>query len=242
MLGTRPKYNNNNSTTIPQFNPHSNRGGKGGRSNNYRCRGGKNFNNNNNRRGSSSFSSFNNYSSNPSPFNNTVPTNSQRPTCQICYKMRHTAIDCYHRMDFTYQGRHPPSKLAAMASSTHNNLSSHYWISDIGATDHFTPNLANIQHPIEYTGTYRVIVGNGNTLPITHIGHAQLRASKYLFALRHTLRVPNMKSNLLSVYKCCKDNNYSLMLLSSQFRTYLRGKSFTRASMKEVFIPFMVIP
>jgi hypothetical protein len=243
MLGTGPKYNNNSSTTILQFNPHSNRGGRGGRSNNYRGRGGRNFNNNNNRGGSSSFPSFNTYSANPSPFNNTVSTNSQRPTCQICYKMGYTAIDCYHIMDFIYQGRHPPSKLAAMASSTHN-LSSNYWISDTGATDHFTPDLANIQHPIEYTGTDTVTVGNGNTLPITHIGHAQLRASKYLFALRHTLRVPNMKSNLLSVYKCCKDNNYNFHFDASKFsiRTDLRGKSFTRASMKRVFIPFMVIP
>ena len=232
MLGTGPRYNNSSSTPIPQFNAHSNRGGRGGRSNNYRGRGGRNFNNNNNRGGSTS-PSFNSYSANSSPFNNSIIANSQRPTCQICYKMGHTAIDCYHRMNFTYQGRHPTSKLVAMASSTHN-LSSNYWISDTGATDHFTPDLANIQHPTEYTGTDTNIVGNGNTLPITHIGHAQLRASKYLFALRHTLRVPNMKSNLLSVYKCCKDNNYSfiLMLLSSQFRTYLRGKSFTRASMK----------
>jgi hypothetical protein len=117
--------------------------------------------------------------------NNTVSTNSQRPTCQICYKMGHTAIDCYHRMDFTYQGRHPPSKLAAMASSTHN-LSSNYWISDTGTTYHFTPDLANIQHPTEYIGTDTVTVDNGNILPITHIGHAQLRASRYLFALRHS--------------------------------------------------------
>ena len=130
--------------------------------------------------------------------------------------MGHTAIDCYHRMNFTYQGRHPTSKLVAMASSTHN-LSSNYWISDTGATDHFTPDLANIQHPTEYTGTDTNTVGNGNTLPITHIDHAQLRASKHLFNLRHTLRVPNMKSNLLSVYKCCKDNNCSFHFDASKF-------------------------
>jgi hypothetical protein len=128
----------------------------------------------------------------------------------------HTAIDCYHRMNFTYQGRHPTSKLVAMASSTHN-LSSNYWISDTGATDHFTPDLANIQHPTEYTGTDTNTVGNGNTLPITHIDHAQLRASKHLFNLRHTLRVPNMKSNLLFVYKCCKDNNCSFHFDASKF-------------------------
>ena len=130
--------------------------------------------------------------------------------------MGHTAIDCYHKIDFTYQGRHPPSELAAMTSSTHN-LSSNYWISDTGATDHFTPDLANIQHPTEYTSTDTVTIDNGNTLPITHIGHAQLRASKYLFALRYNLRVPNMKSNLLSVYKCCKDNNCSFHFDASKF-------------------------
>ena len=187
VLGTGPKYNNNSSTLIPQFNAHSNKGGRGGRSNNYRGRGGRNFYHNNNRGGSTS-SSVNSYSANSSPFNNSITTNSQRPTCQICYKMGHTAIDCYHRMDFTYQGRHPTSKLTAMASSTHI-LSFNYWISNTGATDHFTLDFANIQHPTEYTGTDTVTVGNDNTLPITHIGHAQLRASKHFLNLKHTLRV-----------------------------------------------------
>ncbi|KAK9984565.1 hypothetical protein SO802_034090 [Lithocarpus litseifolius] len=34
----------------------------------------------------------------------------QRPVCQICGKNGHTALDCYHRMNFAYQGRHPPAK------------------------------------------------------------------------------------------------------------------------------------
>uniref|UniRef100_A0A2N9J182 Integrase catalytic domain-containing protein n=1 Tax=Fagus sylvatica TaxID=28930 RepID=A0A2N9J182_FAGSY len=34
-----------------------------------------------------------------------------RPQCQICGKLGHQALDCYHRMDFAYQGRHPPAKL-----------------------------------------------------------------------------------------------------------------------------------
>ena len=28
-----------------------------------------------------------------------------RPTCQICGKNGHIALDCYHRMNFAYQGR-----------------------------------------------------------------------------------------------------------------------------------------
>uniref|UniRef100_A0A2N9J149 Reverse transcriptase Ty1/copia-type domain-containing protein n=1 Tax=Fagus sylvatica TaxID=28930 RepID=A0A2N9J149_FAGSY len=47
---------------------------------------------------------------------------SERPTCQICWKQGHYAIDCYHRMDFAYQGKNPTMKLAAMATNA-NNLS-----------------------------------------------------------------------------------------------------------------------
>lgn len=36
--------------------------------------------------------------------------------CQICDKTSHKALDCYHGFDYSYQGRHPPSQLAAMVS------------------------------------------------------------------------------------------------------------------------------
>ena len=29
--------------------------------------------------------------------------------CQICGKLSHKALDCFHRMDYAYQGRHPPT-------------------------------------------------------------------------------------------------------------------------------------
>uniref|UniRef100_A0A2N9G0H4 Integrase catalytic domain-containing protein n=1 Tax=Fagus sylvatica TaxID=28930 RepID=A0A2N9G0H4_FAGSY len=45
-----------------------------------------------------------------------------RPTCQICGKLGHYAIDCYHRMDFAYQGKNPPTKLAAMANASNLNM------------------------------------------------------------------------------------------------------------------------
>uniref|UniRef100_A0A2N9HD04 CCHC-type domain-containing protein n=1 Tax=Fagus sylvatica TaxID=28930 RepID=A0A2N9HD04_FAGSY len=141
MLGTGPKPNTgtNTSPAIP-FNPQSNRGGRGGRYNNYRGgRGGRNFNNNNNKGGFS----FSPSSSQPSTYANNQFSFS-RPSCRICYKMGHTALDCYHIMNFSFQGKHPPTKLAAMAFSS-NASSSNCWVSDTGATDHFTLNLANIQ-------------------------------------------------------------------------------------------------
>jgi hypothetical protein len=50
-----------------------------------------------------------------------------------------------------------------------NASSSNCWVSDTGATDHFTPNLANLQQARDYNGNDAVTVGNGQQLPITHI-------------------------------------------------------------------------
>uniref|UniRef100_A0A2N9EZF0 Retrotransposon Copia-like N-terminal domain-containing protein n=1 Tax=Fagus sylvatica TaxID=28930 RepID=A0A2N9EZF0_FAGSY len=87
-----------------------------------------------------------------SPNPQSWPSNpSSRPTCQICYKPGHIAIDCYQRMNYSYQGRHPPSKLAAMATATPPYPNQTTWISDTGVTDHFTPDLNNIPDNQSYT-------------------------------------------------------------------------------------------
>ncbi|KAJ8622015.1 hypothetical protein MRB53_030544 [Persea americana] len=52
---------------------------------------------------------------------NPIQPSNPKPCCQICNRTGHTALDCYHRMDYSYQGRHPPSQLAAMAASFNQN-------------------------------------------------------------------------------------------------------------------------
>ena len=122
----------------------------------------------------------------------------------------------YHRMDYTYQGKQPPSKLAAMAATSNSQHSDQsYWISDTGATDHFTPDLSTIPDHQEYTGTDLATVGNGQAIPTTHIGNSKLKASSHLFHLRKVLCVPSMASNLLSVNNLCHDNNFLLNVIST---------------------------
>uniref|UniRef100_A0A2N9F281 CCHC-type domain-containing protein n=1 Tax=Fagus sylvatica TaxID=28930 RepID=A0A2N9F281_FAGSY len=94
-----------------------------------------------------------------------------RPQCQICGKPGHQALDCYHRMDFAYQGRHPPAKLAAMASTSNGAQGGDTWLTDTGATDHLTANMNNLQVQTPYKGTDQVAVGNGQSIPINNIGH-----------------------------------------------------------------------
>jgi hypothetical protein len=178
---------------------------------------------------------FSQSQSNPN-FSNPNPN---RPTCQICYKQGHTALDCYNQMNFSYQGRHPPAKLAAIASAAPPSPSTNCWISDTGATDHFTPDLGNLPDSSIYNDPHLVSVGNGQQLPISHIGNAQLYTSSYLFKLKNILRVPSMASNLLSVNRFCRDNRCAFYFDSDHFRIQdrLTGKHLYKGLSRDGLYP-----
>uniref|UniRef100_A0A2N9GGL3 Integrase catalytic domain-containing protein n=1 Tax=Fagus sylvatica TaxID=28930 RepID=A0A2N9GGL3_FAGSY len=146
--------------------------------NNNRGRGGRNFSRG---RGGRS-SNFNSSSFNASNFNapqihpqqqsQSVPqVRSERPTCQICWKQGHYAIDCYHRMDFAYQGKNPTTKLAAMASASNlqHTQGSETWLTDSGASDHISASSQNLHPQAPYLGQDQVSVGNGQQVPIQSI-------------------------------------------------------------------------
>uniref|UniRef100_A0A2N9I2X8 Reverse transcriptase Ty1/copia-type domain-containing protein n=1 Tax=Fagus sylvatica TaxID=28930 RepID=A0A2N9I2X8_FAGSY len=111
-------------------------------------------------------------SSAPQGSQTTFQGKSERPTCQICWKIGHYAIDCYHRMNFAYQGKNPTTKLAAMASASnlHYTQNTESWLTDTGATDHITANANNLSPQAPYQGQEQVSVGNGQNLPIQNIG------------------------------------------------------------------------
>ena len=142
-------------------------------------------------------------------------------------------------MNYAYQGRHPPAKLAAMATAAPPDSTPTTWISDTGATDHFTPDLHNIPDNHAYTDSQLVSVGNGNQLPISHIGNSQLRTFAYLFNLRKVLHVPSMKSNLLSVQRFCRDNHCSFSFNADNFQIQdrLTGKPLYKGFSKEGLYP-----
>ena len=86
----------------------------------------------------------------------------ERPMCQICGKVGHLALDCYHRIDYAYQGKHPPTKLAAMATASNAAITQEQpWLADSAATDHVTANFNNLAFPKPYNGVDHLIMGNG---------------------------------------------------------------------------------
>ncbi|KAJ8649399.1 hypothetical protein MRB53_002422 [Persea americana] len=65
----------------------------------------------------------------PSQQGNPTPQSNTKLCYQICNWTGQTALDWYHRMDYSFQGRHPPSQLAAMAASFHQKNESQ-WCQD----------------------------------------------------------------------------------------------------------------
>ena len=114
-------------------------------------------------------------------------------------------------MKFTYQGKNPLAKLVAMASATNvvivNNQDP--WLADSGTSDHLTANLSNLATQFQYKGPEQVTVGNGQALPINHIGNTTLPTNNHNFILKDVLHVPRIAMNLLYVHKFWLHNNCS---------------------------------
>lgn len=81
------------------------------------------------------------------------------------------------------------------------------WVVDSGASHHLTTDLNNLALHSEYNGTKKVTIGNGKTLPISHIGSSVMSASNSRLIFKDILCVPNVVNNLLSVHSITKNNS-----------------------------------
>ena len=156
----------------------------------------------------------------------TSQSNTGRPACP-----GHNALGCYHRMDFSYQGRHPPQQLAAMLAQANASSSPRTWYTDSGATNHIIANLGNLSLQSEYHGHDNVAVGNGTSLQLANTGSSTLITLFSNFKVSDILHCPT--ANLLSVHRFATDNNCHFIFTSNCFivkdnitgRTLLQGPS-----------------
>ena len=91
--------------------------------------------------------------------------------------------------------------------ATPNNVGDPAWYLDSGTTHHFFPDLSMMEEAMAYPATNQVMVGNGKTLPISHICHSTLSTPHSPLSLRSILHTPQLSTNLLSVFKLCSNNN-----------------------------------
>ena len=95
-----------------------------------------------------------------------------------------------------------------MATSSNSMIAQNQpWLADSAATDHVTSSLNHLSFPKPYNGQEHLIVGNGQNLPISHIGNSLIPSQNSVIHLHNVLRVPSIASNLASIHKLCQDNN-----------------------------------
>ena len=132
---------------------------------------------------------------------------------QMCGKSGHSTVKCCHRFDLNFHSAslshtttNPLSQFPQAQIATASSINDLAWYLDSGATHHTTSNDASLTSKTEYYGSGVLTVGNGSTLPISHIGNSTLAVSKPLY-LRNILLVPSIKKNLISIAKFTVDNN-----------------------------------
>jgi hypothetical protein len=153
----------------------------------------------------------------PAPDSRPIFSSAPRVPCQICGKLNHIALDCFHRMDYAFQGRQPPSSLQAMVSQSLPAYEDQEWYADSAANAHITHDLENlhIQQPFQNNET--VGVGNGAAFAIANTGSTTLISPPNKFQLHNVLHCPQAAANLVSIQRFCLDNAYYFILTATNY-------------------------
>ena len=93
--------------------------------------------------------------------------------------------------------------MVASPSSSFNDS----WFLDTDATHHLSHNEGQLSNIQPYQGKNQVMVGNGKQLPISNIGSKYFHSSHKSFQLQDVFHVPQLTTNLISVFNFCTDNN-----------------------------------
>jgi hypothetical protein len=113
--------------------------------------------------------------------------------CQVCDKVGHLALDCWHRFDETYTFDNKS------ASTTVNNYGvDTNWYSDSATTDHITRELDKLTTKDKYKENDQILAANGTCMDICNIGHVVINTPSRTLHLNNVLHLPNAskKSNI----------------------------------------------
>ncbi|XP_068308687.1 uncharacterized protein [Pyrus communis] len=123
-----------------------------------------------------------------------VFSSSGRIQCQICQRFGHSAIDCFNRLNMSYEGRVPSSRLQAYTAAPSSRASAaapsvQQWLFDSGANSHITNDVNHLQNPREYHGTDQIRgVNGGPGYSLNHQGYRCLDPTTgRVFLSRHVV-------------------------------------------------------
>lgn len=120
--------------------------------------------------------------------------------CQIYKKQGHTTSSCFVLRD-TLQGKSSTSlAIISIASSETSGVSSSTWLLDSKTSHHLTPNKKQVPNASSYGGIECIVVGNGNSIPISSVGLGFLHVNdSFSITVNHLLRALCDTTNLISV-------------------------------------------
>ncbi|KAD3642281.1 hypothetical protein E3N88_31505 [Mikania micrantha] len=153
------------------------------------------------RRGRNTRSFNNNNTANHGQFTWASNHNMVYGTCNRC-GIGHIPSQCPNRDPTTMRSRPP--------SAHHANYRPHEstaWLPDTSSNSHVASDLHSLDQSEPYYGEDFLHVGDGEGLPILHIGSTKIHSPSKTFSVSNILHVPRIKRNLLSVQKFYSDNN-----------------------------------
>lgn len=97
------------------------------------------------------------------------------------------------------------------------------WIPDSGATSHMSGDPGILTQMQTYSGSDNITIGNGTSLPISHIGEVPVNTVYGPLILSNVLHVPDMKKNLLSISHFIEDHDCIFQFTSQDFAVVSRS-------------------
>ena len=82
---------------------------------------------------------------------------------------------------------------------------------------HIHNDLATLSLHIPYNGNDTLTIGDGTSLPISHIGCISLHTPSFSFVVLNALYVPRISCKIISLSLLCRDNNILINFVSSTF-------------------------
>ncbi|RVW74886.1 Retrovirus-related Pol polyprotein from transposon RE1 [Vitis vinifera] len=154
-------------------------------------------------------------SASPTPFANSKSSSNSSVRCQLCDKEGHLAKRCWN---FLKLKKKQSANLAeAFSACSIQDFNDSEWFPDSGATSHMTSDTEGVDQSTVYSGNERVMVGNGQSLAISHTGSISSLVPSSPLLLSNVLVVPGIKKNLISISQLTKDNNCCVTFSSSSF-------------------------
>lgn len=121
-------------------------------------------------------------------------------TCQWCGKEWHTTKKC-HKLKKLLKKAKVEGLIEAFVATSLDDSQDTEWYTDIGATSHMTNDVNALDKSVPYTSNQRVVVGNGHSLSLSHIGSISSLFHSHPLKISGVLFVPHITRNLLSISK-----------------------------------------